>query len=164
MDASASLTPFELSRRFTEQLQAIDFSNEVAAQEAIAAMVAQYEERLAALPLRGTYTFAVLGAATERGGVVTTASASARFLDRAFACVGDVVTYADGSTATIVSGAGAASHYLDRPHALIGSHLDNGDRIASNPIEVGMHIREFAAEPIAGLLQPGYSSTLPARP
>ena len=68
----------------------------------------------------------------------------------------DIVRYADGSEARIISGAGVASVYAGRPIALVGSELDNGDRI-TGPIHNGMVIVQYADEaPIKGLLDPSY--------
>ena len=72
------------------------------------------------------------------------------------ALVADIVRYADGSEARIISGAGVASVYAGRPIALVGRELDNGDRI-TGPIHNGMVIVQYADEaPIKGLLDPNY--------
>ncbi|CAM2173725.1 PAAR repeat-containing protein [Paraburkholderia sacchari] len=77
-----------------------------------------------------SYALATIGARTERGGCVTSGSRF-RIGGLAVACVGDVVTYEDGSQAVIVDGAGIAMVYGGAPVALVGSRLSNGDRIVS---------------------------------
>ncbi|MFM0078520.1 hypothetical protein P0D72_06465 [Paraburkholderia sediminicola] len=52
------------------------------------------------------YLFATMGSLTERGGRVTTATGGGSYCGLGLACVGDVVTYADGSEAAIMDGAG----------------------------------------------------------
>lgn len=80
---------------------------------------------------KGTlHVFATIGARTERGGCVTSGS-DFRICHLRVACVGDVVTYEDGSQAAIMDGAGAAMVFCGKPVALVGSSLSNGDRIAS---------------------------------
>lgn len=74
--------------------------------------------------------FATIGARTERGGCVTSAS-DFRICHLQVACVGDVVTYEDGSQAVIIHGAGIAMVFCGKPVALVGSSLSNGDRIVS---------------------------------
>ena len=75
--------------------------------------------------------------------------------------VGDIVRYADGSEARIVSGAGVAALYEGRPLALVGSELDNGDRI-TGPVHNGMVIVQYADEAqITGLLDANYVPSLP---
>ncbi len=94
---------------------------------------------------KGThYRFATIAALTERGGRVSTAS-NFRLCGLGIACVGDVVTYPDGSEAVIVDGAGYASVIGDRPAALVGSHLSNGDRIIETPwgnLDKGLFIED----------------------
>ncbi|MFL9897516.1 PAAR domain-containing protein [Paraburkholderia fungorum] len=75
------------------------------------------------------YLFATIGALTERGGRVTTATGGGSYCGLGLACVGDVVTYADGSEAVITDGAGSMCVTGGRPAALVGSSLSNGDRI-----------------------------------
>lgn len=80
---------------------------------------------------KGTkYIFATIGARTERGGCVTSGS-EIRIGGLPLACVGDIVTYSDGSEAVIMDGAGIALVYSGTPAALVGSSLSNGDRIVS---------------------------------
>lgn len=74
--------------------------------------------------------FATIGARTERGGCVTSGS-DFRMCNLRVACVGDVVTYEDGSQAVIMDGAGMAMVFCGKPVALVGSSLSNGDRIVS---------------------------------
>lgn len=77
-----------------------------------------------------TYSFATIGARTERGVCVTSGSES-RFCSLPIARVGDAVTYRNGSEAVIMEGAGFAATIDHRPAALVGSTLSNGDRIVS---------------------------------
>jgi len=70
-----------------------------------------------------TYLFATIGALTERGGRVTTARGGTTIQGLGMACVGDVVTYPDGSEAVIRDGAGSALVIDGRPAALVGSSL-----------------------------------------
>ena len=99
---------------------------------------------------KGTkYAFATIGARTERGGRVTTGS-GVKYCGLAIACVGDIVTYADGSEAVIMDGAGYASVIADRPAALVGSSLSNGDRIIETPwghLDSGLFIQD-GEEPV----------------
>ncbi|CAN7200423.1 hypothetical protein LJR230_000504 [Trinickia sp. LjRoot230] len=74
-----------------------------------------------------TYLFATIGSRTAGGGRISrvTTHAEARGLAR----VGDVVTYDDGSEATIVDGAGCAAQWCGVPLALarsLGGTLDAG--------------------------------------
>ncbi|WP_322061142.1 PAAR domain-containing protein [Paraburkholderia sp. J63] len=76
------------------------------------------------------YALATIGARTERGGCVTSGS-DFRIGNLRVACVGDVVTYEDGSQAVIMDGAGIAMVFGGKPVALVGSSLSNSDRIVS---------------------------------
>jgi uncharacterized Zn-binding protein involved in type VI secretion len=78
------------------------------------------------------HPFATVGARTEYGGRVTSGSGFV-ICGLPVACVGDIVTYADGSEAVITDGAGAASLLKNRPAALVGSRLSNGDKIIRTP-------------------------------
>ena len=75
------------------------------------------------------HLFATIGALTERGGRITVATSGLTVAGLVVARVGDVVTYEDGSEATITDGAGAFAVSDGRPFALVGSGLSNGDRI-----------------------------------
>ncbi|MFB9123443.1 hypothetical protein E2553_05010 [Paraburkholderia dipogonis] len=95
------------------------------------------------------YAFATLGARTERGGRVTPGSGN-EYCGLPIACVGDIVTYADGSEAVIMDGAGYAAVIEGRPAALVGSSLSNGDRIVETPwghLDTGLFIREGEEPP-----------------
>jgi uncharacterized Zn-binding protein involved in type VI secretion len=84
--------------------------------------------------LKGTmYAFATLGARTERGGYVTSATTGLSICNLEVAGVGDVVTYRDGSEAIIIDGSGCLFSSGGKCAALVGSSLSNGDRIAFTP-------------------------------
>lgn len=118
-------------------------------------LVAEFMAKLAAKPVKGRYPAATESSTTERGGRPV-ATSGLHTAGGRIALVGDIVRYADGSEARIISGAGVASVYAGRPIALVGSELDNGDRI-TGPIHNGMVIVQYADEaPIKGLLDPNY--------
>lgn len=118
-------------------------------------MVAEFMAKLAAKPVKGRYPAATESSTTERGGKPI-ATSGLQTAGGRIALVGDIVRYADGSEARIISGAGVASVYDGHPIALVGSELDNGDRI-TGPIHNGMVIVQYAdEEPIRGLLDPSY--------
>lgn len=118
-------------------------------------LVAEFMAKLAAKPVKGRYPAATENSTTERGGRPI-ATSGLHTAGGRIALVGDIVRYADGSEARIISGAGVASVYAGRPIALVGSELDNGDRI-TGPIHNGMVIVQCADEaPIKGLLDPNY--------
>lgn len=122
-------------------------------------MVAEFMAKLAARPVKGRYPAATESSTTERGGKVIATSGFCTIGGRV-AMVGDIVRYADGSEARIISGAGIAALYDGHPLALVGSELDNGDRI-NGPIHNGMVIVQYAdEEPIQGLLDPSYAPAL----
>ncbi|WP_258025727.1 PAAR domain-containing protein [Burkholderia sp. COPS] len=101
-----------------------------------------------------TYLFATVGALTERGGRVTAATSGLTLAGLEVACVGDVVTYDDGSEAAIIDGAGN-NHSGGKPFALVGSRLSNGDRITETlRTSWGMHVRD--GQSAAGLFDPTY--------
>jgi uncharacterized Zn-binding protein involved in type VI secretion len=105
-----------------------------------------------------TYLFATVGSRTGRGGRITRATTKAEYQGMAFARVGDVVTYDDGSEATIVDGAGLAATWEDKPFALVGSRLSNGDTITETLQDAcGIEVRD--GEQIPGLFDETY--TLP---
>lgn len=123
-------------------------------------LVAEFMARLAAKPVKGRYPAATESSTTERGGKLI-ATSGFRTIGGRVAMVGDIVRYADGSEARIVSGAGIAAVYEGRPLALVGSELDNGDSI-TGPVHNGMVIVQYAdEEPIKGLLDPSYVPVLP---
>ncbi|CAB3766001.1 hypothetical protein B7G54_13800 [Burkholderia puraquae] len=101
-----------------------------------------------------THLFATVGALTERGGRVITATSGRTLAGLEVACVGDVVTYDDGSEAAIIDGAGN-NHSGGKPFALVGSRLSNGDRIPETlRSSWGIHVRD--GQSIAGLFDPIY--------
>jgi uncharacterized Zn-binding protein involved in type VI secretion len=105
-----------------------------------------------------TYLFVTIGSRTKLGGQVTWATTSAEYEGKALARVGDIVTYDDGSEATIIDGAGFAATWDDKPFALVGSRLSNGDTITETLLDGwGITVREGDAIP--GLFDPAY--TLP---
>ncbi|WP_277187660.1 PAAR domain-containing protein [Caballeronia sp. BR00000012568055] len=95
------------------------------------------------------YAFATIGARTERGGRVTSGSGN-KYCGLPIACVGDIVTYADGSEAVIMNGAGYAVVIGGSSAALVGSSLSNGDRIVETPwghLDSGLLIRDGEEPP-----------------
>lgn len=101
-----------------------------------------------------THLFATVGALTERGGRVSTATSGLTLAGLEVACVGDVVTYDDGSEAAIIDGAGS-NHSGGKPFALVGSRLSNGDRITETLRNSwGVHVRD--GQSVAGLFDPTY--------
>lgn len=101
------------------------------------------------------YLFATVGSLTEGGGRVTRVSSCAAFDNKNLAVVGDIVTYEDGTEATIIDGAGFAAMWSNKPFALVGSRLSNGDRIISSPQDsFGITVR--TGEDIPGLFDPSY--------
>lgn len=119
-------------------------------------LAAEFMAKLAARPIKGTYDLATLGAKTQQGGEVATASTGMEISGHRIACVGDVVRYPDGTESKIVSGAGAALAYKGQPMAIVGSVTDNGDTITSS-LQSSAQIREYADDAgIPGLLQLGY--------
>jgi hypothetical protein len=86
------------------------------------------------------YRVATEGSQTRNGGVIQQATSPMAFTlgngqQVRAARKGDVVVYADGSTAQIVTGAGQANSNI----ALVGSYLSNGDEII-NTLQDGMLI------------------------
>lgn len=103
----------------------------------------------AARPVSAVYSAATLGAKTERGGQVITASTECWLDSHRLACVGDLVSYPDGLTSKIVSGAGSAAMVKGRPVAIVGSAIENGDKIVSSPQRAEiLRFRDFVEEPI----------------
>jgi len=85
-------------------------------------------------PAAPRYRLAVRGATTAFGGVLREATGSwdaGIKLGKAGA-VGNLIHYADGSTARIVSGLGLADQPHFKPLAFVGSQLDNGDTITDS--------------------------------
>lgn len=118
-------------------------------------LVAEFMAKLAAKPVKATYPVATEASITGRGGKII-ATCDIFLHDKRIALVGDIVRYADGSEASIVSGAGMACVVDGRPAALVGSALDNGDHI-TGPIHNESVIIQYADEaPIEGLLDPSF--------
>jgi len=118
-------------------------------------LVAEFMAKLAAKPVKATYPVATEASITGRGGKII-ATCDIFLRDKRIALVGDIVRYADGSEARIVSGAGIACVVDGRPAALVGSALDNGDHI-TGPIHNDSVIIQYADEaPIEGLLDPSF--------
>lgn len=125
-------------------------------------LAAEFMAQLSCRPVKATYDLATLGARTQQGGEVVTASTDMEMEGHRIACVGDVVRYPDGTESKIISGAGAALAYKDRPVAIVGSATDSGDMIISS-LQNSAQIQEYADEDgIPGLLQPGYVPTVGA--
>ena len=102
-----------------------------------------------------TYLFVTIGSRTKRGGHVTRVSTKAEYKGMALARVGDIVTYDDGSEATIIDGAGFAAAWGDKPFALVGSRLSNGDNITET-LQDGFGITVRSDKPVPGLFDPAY--------
>ncbi|KHK60995.1 hypothetical protein PI86_00610 [Burkholderia sp. A9] len=86
------------------------------------------------------HRLAVRGATTARGGVLREATgrwdAGIR-LGKA-GVVGDLVYYADGSTARIITGLGLTDDDSFEPLAFVGSELDNGDTVTDSRERSGL--------------------------
>ncbi len=117
--------------------------------------MAEFRVRLARRPVKGCYALATLGARTECGGEVVSASTTMNSGGHCIACVGDLVRYPDSRETTITSGAGAALSFRGRPMALVGSFTANGDMLISS-LQNSAQTREFADVGIPGLFQAGY--------
>jgi uncharacterized Zn-binding protein involved in type VI secretion len=104
-----------------------------------------------------TYLFATIGSRTARGGRVSRVTTKAEAQGLALARVGDMVTYEDGSEATIIDGAGFAAQWCGVPFALVGSCLDNGDTIVET-LQDFWGVSDRADKPIHGLFDPAYVS------
>ena len=101
------------------------------------------------------HLFATIGALTERGGRVTSATGGRTYCGLGLACVGDVVTYADFSEAVIIDGAGSMCVMDGRPAALVGSSLSNGDRIIET-LWKGAYFIVPEGESVKGLFDADY--------
>lgn len=122
--------------------------------------VAEFMAKLAARPVKARYPVATESSTTVRGGRVIASSPYSTTGGRV-ALVGDIVRYADGNQARIISGVGVVLGYQGRSVALAGSALDNGDMI-DGPRHEGMVIVQYADEPpIDGLLDPNYAVQSP---
>ncbi|SEJ82884.1 PAAR domain-containing protein [Pseudomonas sp. NFR16] len=87
------------------------------------------EAYVAAHPPIAIYRVATQGSQTRDGGVISRASSAVTCTREGvtlrMAQIGDVVSYPDGSTATIITGAGKTRMNV----AVVGSQLSNGDQI-----------------------------------
>lgn len=101
------------------------------------------------------HLFVTIGSRTKRGGHVTRVSTKAEYKGMALARVGDIVTYDNGSEATIIDGAGFAAAWEDKPFALVGSRLSNGDTITET-LQDGFGIKVGSDKPVLGLFDPAY--------
>jgi uncharacterized Zn-binding protein involved in type VI secretion len=102
-----------------------------------------------------TYLFVTIGSRTKRGGHVTRVSTKAEYRGMALARVGDIVTYYNGSEATIIDGSGFAAAWGDKPFALVGSRLSNGGTITET-LQHGFGITVRSDKPVPGLFDPVY--------
>jgi uncharacterized Zn-binding protein involved in type VI secretion len=102
-----------------------------------------------------TYLFVTIGSRTKRGGHVTRVSMKLEYKGMMLARVGDIVTYDDGSEATVTDGAGFAAAWEDKPFALVGSRLSNGDTITET-LQDSFGITVRTDKPIPGLFDPAY--------
>lgn len=122
----------------------------------IASSVPQNQPR----QIRGIFPYATVGAKTNRGGVVVTASSQIHIGGLAVAIVGDTVRYPDGTEAQISSGAGAGDIVNGRIVAIVASHIDNGDYICWTP-DASMGIAEYIDNPTDGFLVEGWQYSAP---
>lgn len=102
------------------------------------AIIAEGRELERKHPVIAIWRIATEGSITRRGGIVAPVERESKLLlgngrYASIATAGDIVTYPDGSTATIATSAGTASMYKRSGVALVGSVLDNGDEIISTP-------------------------------
>ncbi|MDS0857368.1 PAAR domain-containing protein [Burkholderia pseudomultivorans] len=91
-------------------------------------------------PAPQRYRLAVRGATTARGGVLREATGkwdTGVRLGNA-GVIGDLVHYADGSTARIISGLGLTDDHSFEPLAFVGGELDNGDTFTDSPDRNGL--------------------------
>lgn len=64
---------------------------------------------------KGTnYAIATIGARTERGGYITSATSGLIIRSLQAALVGDIVTYGDGSEAVVIDGSGFLAAYAGK--------------------------------------------------
>jgi uncharacterized Zn-binding protein involved in type VI secretion len=90
-------------------------------------------------PVKAGYRFALLGSTTARGGVLREPSVVWRVdgEETRIGAIGDLVYYADGSTARITSGIALRANTGYAQFAYVGSALDNGDIITDSPEREG---------------------------
>ncbi|EKS7428878.1 hypothetical protein [Enterobacter cancerogenus] len=89
-------------------------------------------------PVIAIWRIATEGRITRRGGIVAPVEREGKLLlddgrYASIAIVGDIITYRDGSIATIASSAGVISMFKGTGVALVGSVIDNGDEIINTP-------------------------------
>ncbi|MBT2792199.1 hypothetical protein [Paraburkholderia strydomiana] len=78
-----------------------------------------------------TNLFAIVGTRTRRGGYASRVLTSAEYKGKAFARVGEIDAYDDGSQTPIIDGAAYAATWEGKPLALIGSLLSNSETTPS---------------------------------
>jgi|AGFS01.1.fsa_nt_gi hypothetical protein len=130
----------ELTPEVKSELEISPFAaEEIAAMDDEArAIIAEGRELERKHPVIAIWRIATAGSITRRGGIVAPVERGGKLLldngrYASIAIVGDIVTYQDGSTATISTSAGAASMLKGAGVALVGSVLSNGDEIISTP-------------------------------
>lgn len=80
-----------------------------------------------------TYTFATIGARTECGGYMTSATSGTPIHGLNISRVGDIVTHHDGIEAVIIDEASSMFVSKGKRNVPVGRHLSNGDRIVFTP-------------------------------
>lgn len=90
-------------------------------------------------PVEPGYRFALLGSTTARGGVLREPGGKWRINgeDARIGVIGDLVYYANGTTARITSGLALVANRNLAQFAYVGSTLDNGDMITDSPERIG---------------------------
>lgn len=95
-----------------------------------------------------TCLFVTIGSRTGREGRVTRVTTKAEYQGMALARGGDVISYDDGSEATIIDGAGFTATWEDKPLALIDPRMSNGDTITETLQDAwGVAIRDSEQTP-----------------
>jgi uncharacterized Zn-binding protein involved in type VI secretion len=86
------------------------------------------------------YRFALFGSTTARGGVLREPAGNRRINGEnvRVGVIGDLVYYADGTTARITSGLALVTNHGFAQFAYVGSTLDNGDTITDSPERHGV--------------------------
>lgn len=90
-------------------------------------------------PIEPGHRFALFGSTTERGGVLREPGGnwSINGADVGVGVIGDLIYYADGTTARITSGIALVANRGLAQFAHMGSTLDNGDMITDSPERQG---------------------------
>ncbi|KAB0491098.1 hypothetical protein [Pseudomonas vancouverensis] len=140
---NASLPPSYTNAASAESLRSLDapcFTDEQLARfsDQALAVVRQQQAFMEAHPARAIYRLATEGSQNRDGGIVQQATSALEYTLESgrkvrVAQIGDVVVYADGRTAQIVTGAGTENSDI----ALVGSRLCNGDEII-NTLQSGV--------------------------